>query len=419
MMTIEKLREIMATWKHEILNTEIFERQVYSVVKEQFLKPVPLVLHGLRRSGKTFLMYRLIKEFPDSAYVNFEDERFTGAGAEVLEEIYATYIGNTKAARPALFLDEVQNILGWEKFVARLHTKVKFVISGSNATLLSSEYSSALTGRHVPMRIFPLSFTEFVTASGKENLNPLLSEHRAVLRSMLTDYLEYGGFPQASLLKDKLLLRSTFDAIIFRDVIPRFDIRNPLGLEALARYLVSNPGKPFSYRKLTSVSNIRHEDTVKAYIGFLEKAYLMFNLPRFDYSIRKQAANLKKAYPADVSFTRFSGNLFSDERGRLLETLVCNHLISKGFNLFYWKDEREREVDFVVCEGLKPVSLIQVCETIETAKVWKRETESLLNAKESLGVTEATLLVYQHTDTPVIEGLTVKSLLHWLLDTSF
>lgn len=418
MITREKLKEILATWKHEILNTEIFERDVYLVVREQFLKPVPLVLHGLRRSGKTFMMYKLMKEFPDSAYVNFEDERFTGAGPEVLDEVYATYISDTDASRPTLFLDEVQNISGWEKFVARLHSKVKFVISGSNATLLSSEYSSALTGRHVPMRIFPLSFTEFVSATGKGNLNPLLSEHRAKLRSMLIEYLEFGGFPQASLLKDKLLLRSTFDAIIFRDVIPRFDIRNPLGLEALARYLISNPGKPFSYRNLTSVSNIRHEDTVKTYIGFLEKAYLIFNLPRFDYSIRKQAANLKKVYPADVSFTRFSGSLFSDERGRLLETIVCNQLVSKGYSLFYWKDEREREVDFVVCVGLKPVSLIQVCETIENEKVWKRETESLLNAKVSLGLEDAILLVYQHTEMPAVEGITVRTVLDWLLDTS-
>jgi hypothetical protein len=263
-----------------------------------------------------------------------------------------------------------------------------------------------------------MSFKEYVAATGNEHLNPLISEQRAKLHSNLSDYLEFGGFPQASLLKDKFLLRSTFDAIIFRDVIPRFDIRNPLGLEALARYLVSNPGKPFSFRNLTSVSNIRHEDTVKAYISFLEKAYLVYNLPRFDYSLRKQAANLKKVYPADTSFTRFSGNLFTEERGRLIETIVCNQLIRQGFNLFYWKDEREREVDFVVCEGLKPVSLIQVCETIENQKVWKRETESLLIAKEILGVENAGLIMHHRTEIPKIEGIFVHTILDWLLEAS-
>jgi predicted AAA+ superfamily ATPase len=416
MMNIEKIKEIIATWLDEIQHTVIFERNIYPLVKEQFLKPFPLVLHGIRRSGKTFLMYRLLQDFPGGAYINFEDERFTGAGSEVLDEIYNTYIGSSSAERPVLLLDEVQNIKGWEKFVSRLQSKVKFVISGSNATLLSSEYSTALTGRHIPLRIFPLSFSEFLIAKEQTQLNPLISEQRAKLRILLSEYLDFGGFPQASLLKDKYLLKATFDAILFRDVIPRFDIRNPLGMEALARYLVSNPGKPFSYRNLSKVTSIKHEDTVKSYIGFLEKSYLFFTLPFFDYSIKKQAANLKKVYPADTSFTRFSGTLFSDEKGRLLETIVCNHNVSKGYNLFYWKDEKGREVDFVICEGLKPIRLVQVAETIDNSKVWKRETESLLSARAAFGGIDSIVLTNNITETPKVEGIAVKSVLDWILE---
>jgi len=217
-------------------------------------------------------------------------------------------------------------------------------------------------------------------------------------------------------LKDKFLLRSTFDAIIFRDVIPRFKIRNPLGLEALARYLISNPGKPFSYRKLIQIANINHEDTIKSYIEFLEKAYLLFNIPRFNYSLKKQAANLKKTYPGDTSFTRFSGSLFSEERGRLLETIVCNQIVRQGYNLFYWRDEREREVDFVVCEGLKPLSLIQVCDTIDNEKVWKRETGSLFAAAKALGVNELLLLTNTTGNIKTVNGIRVQSVLDWLLD---
>jgi hypothetical protein len=415
MPTLDKLREILATWKDEIMNTPIFNREIYPLVREQFKKPFPLVLHGLRRSGKTYLMYRLMQEHPDSAYINFEDERFAGAGSEVLDDIYSAYIGDASLERPVLFLDEVQNIEGWEKFVARLQSKAKFVVSGSNAILLSSEYSTALTGRHIPLRIFPLSFTEYILAREANRLNPFITEQRARLLKLFSDYINFGGFPQASLLKDKFLLKSTFDAILFRDVIPRFDIRNPLGLEALARYLVSNPGKPFSYRKLTSIANIRHEDTIKSYIEFLEKAYLIFNLPRFNYSIKKQAANLKKVYPADTSFTRFSGNLFSEERGRLLETLVCNQITRQGNDVFYWKDEKDREVDFVVCEGLRPLSLIQVCETIDTEKVWKRETGSLVVAAEALGVSDLLLLTNNPKGFKPIDGIKVKSVIDWLM----
>ncbi len=415
MIPIEKLREILATWKAEIMQVSMFDREIYPLVREQFLKPVPLVLHGLRRSGKTFLMYKLMQDYPDAAYINFEDERFAGSGLEVFDDIYSTYVADTQAERLVLLLDEVQNIPGWEKFVARLQSKVKFVVSGSNATLLSSEYSTALTGRHIPIRIFPLSFSEYIHARGGGQLNPLVSDQRAKLRVYLSDYIDFGGFPQASLLKDKFLLRSTFDAIIFRDVIPRFNIRNPLGLEALARYLMSNPGKLFSFRKLIPVTNIKHEDTVKSYVEFLERAYLLFNLPRFDYSIRKQAANQKKFYPGDTSFTRFSGSLFSEERGRLLETIVCNQLARLGYHLFYWKDEREREVDFVVCEGLRPLSLIQVCDTIENEKVWKRETESLFLASKALGVDELILLTNSTRNIKAVEGITVKSVMDWLL----
>lgn len=416
MITMDKLKEILATWKDEILNTEVFDREIYPEIKDKFTKPFPMVLHGLRRSGKTYLMYRLLQEHPNAIYINFEDERFTGAGSEILDELYAAYIGYYSPKRPVMLLDEVQNIAAWEKFVARLQSKVKFVVSGSNATLLSSEYSSALTGRHIPIRIFPLSFTEYIKAVGAVNLDPLISEQRSKLRTLLTDYIDYGSFPQASLLKDKFLLKSTFDAILFRDVIPRYDIRNPLGLEALARYLVSNPGKPFSFRSLTKVTNVKHEDTLSNYVQYLEKAYLIFNLPRFDYSLSKQAVNLKKVYPADTSFTRFSGSIFSEERGRLLETIVCNHLARKGKNLFYWKDERNREVDFVVCEGLKPLSVIQVSENTDDERVWKRETESLLSAGGALGVDDLMILVNNISRKATVGNITVKSVLDWLMD---
>lgn len=415
MIPVSKLTEIIKTWELEVLQTKIFPREIMPFLREQFIKQVPLVLHGIRRSGKTYLMYQLMQESPGSVYINFEDERFSGSGSEILDELYSVYIGTYMPERPVMFLDEVQNIRGWEKFVSRLSSKVKFVVSGSNATLLSSEYSTALTGRQIPIRIYPLSFSEFLTASGIVLPDPEITEIRARIRIFLADYIEFGGFPQASILKDKFLLKSTFDSIIFRDVIPRFSIQNPSGIESLARYLVSNPGKPVSFRKLTTIANVRHEDTVKSYVEYLEKAYLFNILPRFDYSIRKQTVNLKKIYPADTSFTKYSGSLFSEERGRLLETVVSNELKRRGRDLFYWKDIREREVDFVVCEGLKPLSLIQVSERIEDEKVMKRETTALFLAGEELAVTDLILLTESAPALPVPEGIRVVSVLDWLI----
>lgn len=415
MIPTGKLTEIIKTWELEVLHTRISPREIMPFLREQFRKQVPLVLHGIRRSGKTYLMYQLMQDSPGSVYVNFEDERFSGSGSEILDELYSVYIGTYMPERPVMFLDEVQNIKGWEKFVSRLSSKVKFVVSGSNATLMSSEYSTALTGRHIPVRIYPLSFSEYLTATGITVADLRITEARARIRARLFDYIDFGGFPQASLLKDSFLLKSTFDSIIFRDVIPRFSIQNPAGIEALARYLVSNPGKPVSFRNLTQVTNVKHEDTVKSYVEYLEKAYLFNILPRFDYSLRKQAVNLKKIYPADTSFTRHSGRLFSEEAGRLLETVVSNEIKRRGRELFYWKDVREREVDFVVCEGLKPLSLIQVCERIEDEKVLNRETTALFHAGHELAVEDLILLTETIPALPVPEGIRVISLLDWLI----
>jgi hypothetical protein len=416
MLSYDKIREVLATWEDEIARAVIFPREMQAQLQEQFDKQVPLVLHGLRRSGKTYLMYKIMQDNPGAVYVNFEDERFSGAGSEVLEEIYSVYTGAYSPDRPTMFLDEVQNIPAWEKFVARLQSKVKFIISGSNATLMSSEYSSALTGRHIPIRIYPLTFSEYLQARGMSAFDLFITESRARLRALLSEFIEYGGFPQASLQQDKYLLRSTFDSILYRDVIPRFTIQNPQGIEALARYLVSNPGKPFSYRNLIPVANVRHEDTVKTYVSFLEKAYLFTLLPRFDYSIRKQIVNLKKIYPADTSFTQYSGSLFSGERGRLLETIVCNELNCRGKDIFYWKDERHHEVDFVVCDGLKPQALLQVCERIEDEKTMKRESGNLLKAAEELKVDQLMLITDKVPDLPVPPGIQVRSILDWLLN---
>jgi len=416
MISYDKIKEIISTWEHDILNTQIFPRESDDLAGEHFNKAIPLVIHGIRRSGKTYLMYKLMQEHPGGVYINFEDERFIGSGPDVLDEIYNVYIGNRSTERPVMFLDEVQNIRGWEKFVSRLQTKVKFVISGSNASLMSSEYATALTGRHIPMRIFPLSFTEFLKTNGIIQPELNVAESRAKLRALLNDFINFGGFPDASLKKDSYLLKSYFDSILFRDVIPRANIQNAAGMEALARYLVSNPGKPFSFRKLVPIANVKHEDTVKSYTDILEKAYMFTFVPRFNFSIRKQMANLKKIYPADTSFARFSGSLFSEERGRLLETVICNELKRKNFDIFYWKNERGKEVDFVVCEGLKPVSLIQVCERIENDKVMKRETDPLFLAADEFKVSDLILLTDTLPDLKIPSGISVQSVLHWLVE---
>jgi predicted AAA+ superfamily ATPase len=259
-----------------------------------------------------------------------------------------------------------------------------------------------------------LSFKEYVVARGHQFLKPDITEDKAILLNLFSEYTDYGGFPQASLEKDGTLIKTTFDSILYRDIVPRFGIQNALALETLARYLVSNPGKPSSFRSLSSLMGIKHEDTAKNYLAYLEKAYLFESLLRFDFSIRKQMMNLKKIYPADTGLTRHAGNLFSEERGRLLETIVFNELKRRGHELFYWKNERGKEVDFVVCKGLKPKQLIQVTDVIENEKQLKRETDPLLLAAEELKVKDLLLLTNKSGSFLLPEKIQMKSFISWL-----
>lgn len=415
MVSAERIKEILHTAEADIFATTIFPREIYPQLKKYFLQKTPVVLQGIRRCGKTYLMYQLFREFKESCYLNFEDERLIGLTAADLETIHSVYIGMKSPQRPVMFLDEVQNVKGWEKFVSRLHSKVKFVISGSNATLLSSEFATVLTGRYIPMMIYPLSFKEYVLANVPDGLDLYHTEQRARIMALFSDYMNYGGFPQASMEKNTALIRSYFDSIVFRDIVSRFAVQHAISLEIIARYLVSNPGKLFSFRNLCSVANIRHEDTVQNYIGYIEKAYLLSSVYKFEYSLRKQVANQKKAYPADTGFTLYSGTQFSPDSGRLLEIIVYNDLKRRYFDVFYWRNERGKEVDFVVCDGLKPRMMIQVTEKIENDKQLSREITPLLIASAEHHVKDIVLLTMSPAFYSVPSQLKQQSIIEWLL----
>jgi predicted AAA+ superfamily ATPase len=411
----DKIKEIILTWEDDIRKTVVFRRVALSILESRLNEPVTDVLLGVRRCGKTYLMYSLFQKLKDAVYINFEDERLAGIDAGSLDEIYRLYLGLKKPERPVMFLDEIQNVPGWEKFVSRLQNKVKFVISGSNASMLSSEFATALTGRYLPFEVFPLSFGEFVFAIENHIPDIFITGQKARIETLFSDYVNYGGFPLASLQKNSALLKAYFESILFRDIIPRFAIQNIQGLEMLSRYMISNPGKLFSYRNLTEISNVKHEETVKNYIHHLEKAYLLQTITKFDYSLRKQAANQKKAYPIDTGFVNHAGKLFSDEAGRLLETIVFTELRRRGYDIFYWKDSRGKETDFVVCNGLNPRMLIQVTERITSPKQLERETDALLEAENYFNTGNPILITRSDLNLPLPENIKHYQCINWLL----
>ena len=352
------------------------------------------VITGPRRSGKSFYSGRLIKKTGAYGYVNFDDERLVAASDydEIIGAVQAVY-GN-----PAyLFLDEIQNLPGWELFVNRLQRQgFRLLITGSNANLLSSELATHLTGRHSAHVLFPFSFSEFLEGMAKPGISlggpqfkhsPLTETE---CREALDIYAEQGGYPEP-LLKNLNLrdyLRTLLQSTLYQDIVKRFRIRSVQGIEDLAFYLLSNIAREYSLNALSRITKCRSVHTVDKYIRCLQEAYLVFSLPRFSFKVKDQVGLNKKIYCTDNGMAISAGFRFSPDRGALYENLVAVALkqeeIAGRISLFYWRSPQNEEVDFVIKEGLRVTRLIQVCTDIADPKTLKREMRALIKASQEL-----------------------------------
>ena len=383
----------------------IQKRELEARLRETFIErrlPVPMdpgddrikVITGPRRSGKSFYSGRLIEKTGAYGYVNFDDERLVAATDydEIIGAVQAVY-GN-----PAyLFLDEIQNLPGWELFVNRLQRQgFKLLITGSNANLLSSELATHLTGRHSAYVLFPFSFSEFLKGMAMPGIGlggpQFKHNHLTEIESKeaLDVYAEQGGYPEP-LLKNLNLrdyLRTLLQSTLYKDIVKRFRIRSVQGIEDLAFYLLSNIAREYSLNALSGITKCRSVHTVDKYIRYLQEAYLVFSLPRFSFKVKDQVGLNKKIYCTDNGMAISAGFRFSPDRGALYENLVAVALkqeeIAGRISLYYWRSPQNEEVDFVVKEGLKVTRLIQVCTDIADTKTLKREMRALIKASQEL-----------------------------------
>ncbi len=392
MIAIQLLKRIIEEQQEEIKTAKVRERKIIREVEKSMELEEVTVLTGVRRAGKTYIMYYLAKKF-GGVYVNFEDERLVGFDIGDFDKLY------NLVGKKTLFLDEVQNIKGWEKFVRRIHKKTKVVVSGSNSSLLNSEFTTALTGRTITFEVFPLDYEEFLSFKG---LAPSINSFEK--------YIDLGGFPRVVQTEEKEFIREYFNMIIYKDVIPRFNIKYGEALKELAVYLVSNIGKPFSYRSLTRVVGIRHEMTIKEYIKHLESSYLISTLQKYHPSFRKRELFPKKVYSIDPSFSKI-GSVDLSIRSRALENIIYLHLL-RSFgrnNLYYFANKGE--VDFLIAPNLNPKIAINVSYSIDNKKTLAREVRGLMELKPSIKKYLLTLypldfdLPREITPIPVIDFL--------------
>ena len=328
------------------------------------------VITGIRRCGKSTLMLQLMKELPEPfAFFNFEDPRVFGFEAQDFAKL-----GDVMdQAQPYYFFDEVQNVEGWEVFIRHLHDRRKIVcLTGSNASLLSKELATRLTGRSLHTELFPFSYREYIAFKQQEpNTNTFLH------------YIEEGGFPDYLKYESKEILQQLLKDILYRDIIVRHGIRNDQRFTELALFLLSNVGKPVSLNRIKNSFEIGSVSSVADYIRWLEDSYLLFSLPRFSWSAKKIAVNPKKIYAIDTGFARVNSLSYSKDTGRLFENAVFLHLRRAYRDLYYFQERHE--CDFLVKEANTITQAIQVCAEINQDNQ-ERETKGLFEALSSFGL---------------------------------
>ncbi len=361
------------------------------------------VFSGIRRCGKSTLMKQIIRtRYQKTAYFNFEDARVHGFEVNdflKLDEVFGTGID-------AYFFDEIQNVPSWEVFIRQLHDRnEKIYITGSNATLLSKELGTRLTGRNIRHELFPFSYDEFLRYK-------LLSRDAV----SFTKYLINGGFPEFLDTENPEVLQNILRDIVFRDIAIRYSIRNTGILMDITLYLISNIGKEISYNNLRKTFSMGSANTVSDYLSWMADSYLLFFLPRFSWSAKSIAVNPRKVYCIDNGLVNANTLSFSEDRGRLLENAVFMHLRRDYDNLYYFKDNHE--CDFVVFADKHCKMLVQVCEVLNHDNL-NREMDGLREAMSFFKMNEGFILTLNQQDElgsndtlihvmPVYQFITVK-----------
>lgn len=393
-----------------------------------------LVIKGIRRSGKSTLMLNCIKnllmsgvDIKNVLFINLEDPRFINSlSTDLLQDIkdvYLEYLNPDET--PYIFLDEIQNIPNWEKWVNKEYElKLSHItISGSNSSMLSSEIASSLSGRYLQIDVYPLSFEEYLHFKDINVKNKLdLVEKKIELNREFEAYIQHGGFPKVLdyEVADKRDLLITYkDSILLKDIVARYNLKEFKTLEEIAAFLLANSGISQSVNKLKNNFHISY-DMANAYLEYLIKAYMLFEIPKFDYSLKKQNANDKKYYSVDLGLSNIMRVPNLQTRGDDLETVVFLELLRRGYKVYYYKTTNGLECDFIVEKENLITQLIQVTSSLKDEKTKKRELRSFSKTIEELQLKEIeSFVIHENTTKTIIyDNLTIKTIniKEWLIN---
>lgn len=388
--------------------TNSFEKSYDYVQKREIDFPIDsnkiISFIGVRRSGKTHLMYHAIKElrnnFPKEniLYFNFEDDRIFPINLPDLSQIIEAYyelLPEKKNEKVFFFFDEIQVVENWEKFIRRVYDteNCQIFISGSSSNLLSSEIATSLRGRTLSFEVFPLSFSEYLRFQ-KIDINFYSSKNKAKIINLFQKYMKFGGFPELIYEQERFAqktLQEYIDLIIYKDLIERYKISNRYLLKYLVKYCFTNTSTLLSsnklYNDLKSQGIQLSKNTLYNYMEYLQEAYAVFSVPVYSRSISEQSKNPKKIYAIDTGFKTAVST--GKNYGQIYETIVYLQLRRKHKNIFYWKSKQE--IDFIYQNDEK-IELINVSYNIDNAETYNREINGLLEGMQNTGTNNALLI---------------------------
>ena len=416
-MNRDTLKQIMIDQKEIYLNNTIITRQY--LLEEN----VNYCFVGIRRTGKSYLMYQQIKQLESKGvplsqivYVNFEDERLLETKVTDLNTILEIGLEMSGSAnKPYLFLDEIQNINGWEKFVRRIaDMKYRINITGSNSKMLSSEIASTLGGRFIIMNVYPYSFTEYLTANHREKnyLDVISTQDRADVLSLYNEYVTFGAFPELVDIKNKrAFLSSIYQTIYLGDIITRNKISNDFAIKLILKKIAESVTKPLSFSRLTNILKSTGmaigKQTVINYVGYMTDSYLLFTPQNYAAKLVDKETS-PKYYFMD---TGLLGLMLLDSKSAQLENLVAIELIRRyGVeNVFFF--ENNVEIDFYIpSESLAIQVSLQVLDDIDTKE---RETRAFAKLNNFIPDSKCIIITNSEETNLEYDGIDIEVIPIW------
>ncbi len=411
----DALRQVIIDQQSTGLPDNFVSRTLYFHLEDYFTSDECVILTGVRRCGKsTLLQYLRSLQSEKNYYLNFDDDRLASFTIEDFQTLFTLFI-ELFGEQKYFYFDEIQNIPEWERFVRRLHdSRKKIFITGSNATMLSRELGTRLTGRYIQLEIYPFSFIDFLRFKNypvKKTLSHLSTSDRALLKKEFNEYREFGGFPEYILSKNKQRLIDLHESILYRDIMIRHKVVNERTFKILALYLASNIGKTMTFNSLKSMLSIKSSTTIAEYCYYIQNSFLITLVTKFDFSLKKQVNTAKKIYYIDLAMASVVGFRTSQDYGRFLENLVFLELKRRGYKEIFYHAEKH-ECAFIVTDKHQVIMAIQVTQFIAPHNQ-DREIAGLIEAIKKYSPPTVLLLTEDQETTLIHEQYSIQLLPVW------